>query len=64
MLRTAGPLHGKTIDDDKEKPQTIKFYNFTKDGTDIVDYAIKYFTHQIKVMMLGYSRPIVHVGYS
>ena len=30
-------LHGKTIDDGKEKPQIIKFYDFTKGETDIVD---------------------------
>ena len=29
--------YGKTIDDGKEKPQIINFYDFTKGGTDIVD---------------------------
>ena len=31
-LSTSRPLHGETIDDGKEKPQIIKFYDFTKVG--------------------------------
>ena len=37
VLSTSRPLHGKTIDDSKEKSQIIKFYDFTTGGTDIVD---------------------------
>ena len=37
LLSISRPLHGKTIDDGKEKPQIIKCYDFTKGGTDIVD---------------------------
>ena len=44
MLSTSRPLHGKTIDDGKEKPQIIKFYDFTKGGTDIVDQPSDYYT--------------------
>ena len=38
VLSTYRSLHGKTIDDGKEKPQILKFYDFTKGGTDIVDH--------------------------
>ena len=41
-------MHGKAIDDGKEKSQTIKFYDFTKDGKDIVDQLNDYY--QIKVL--------------
>ena len=41
-------MHGKTIDDGKEKPQTIKFYDFTKGGTDIVDQLNDYYTTRSK----------------
>ena len=44
MLSTSRPLHGKTIDDGKEKPQIIKFFDFTKGGTDIVDQPKDYCT--------------------
>ena len=37
VLSTTRLLHRKTIDDGKEKPQIIRFYDFTKGGTDIVD---------------------------
>ena len=37
VLSTFRPFHGKTIDDGKEKPQIIKFYDFKKGWTDIVD---------------------------
>ena len=37
VLSTSRPLHDKAIDDGKEKPQIIKFYAFTKGGTDTVD---------------------------
>ena len=37
VLSASRPLHGKTNDDGKEKPQIIKFYDFTKGGVDIAD---------------------------
>ena len=37
VLSTSRPLHSKTNDDGKEKPQIIKFYDFTKGGADIAD---------------------------
>ena len=42
------PVCGKMIDDGKEKPQIIKFYGFTKRGTDIVDQLNDYYTKQAK----------------
>ena len=36
VLSTIGLLLGTTIDDDKCKPAIIKFYDFTKGGTDII----------------------------
>ena len=42
VFSTSRPLNEKTIDDGKEKPQSIKFYNFTKGGTDIVDQLNAY----------------------
>ena len=48
VLSTSRPLHGKTIDDGKEKPQIIKFYDFTKGGTDIVDQLNDYYTTRSK----------------
>ena len=44
VLSTSRPLHGKTIDDGKEKPRIIKFYDFTKGGKDIVDQLNDYYT--------------------
>ena len=35
VLSTSRPLHSTTIDAGKEKPQIIKFYDFTKGGTDV-----------------------------
>ena len=35
-------LHEKKIDDGKEKLQIIKFYDFAKGGTDIVDQLKDY----------------------
>ena len=47
-LSISRPLHGKAIDDGKEKPQIIKFYDFTKGGTDIVDQLNDYYTTRLK----------------
>ena len=44
VLSTIEPLLGTTIDDDKCKPAIIKFYNFTKGGTDIIDQKMGYYT--------------------
>ena len=38
------PLQGVTIDDGKKKPSIIKFYDFTKGGTDIVDQINDFYT--------------------
>ena len=48
VFSNSRPLHGKTIDDGKEKPQIIKLYDFTKGGTDIVDQLNDYYTVQSK----------------
>jgi len=40
VLSTMRPLMGITRDDGKLKPAVIKFYDFTKGGTDIVDQKI------------------------
>ena len=48
VLSTYRPLHDKTIDDGKEKPQIIKFYDFTKGGTDIVDHLNDCYTTRLK----------------
>ena len=48
VLSTSRPLHDKTIDDDKEKPQIIQFYDFTKGGMDIVDQLNDYYTTRSK----------------
>ena len=37
LLCCHNSLHGKMIKDGKEKPKIIKFYDFTKGGTGIVD---------------------------
>ena len=37
VLSTMRPLPGATRDDGYHKPAIIKLYDFTKDGTDIVD---------------------------
>ena len=38
------PLNGITRDDNKQKPGTYKFYDFTKCRTDIVDQLNEYYT--------------------
>ena len=47
-LSTPRPLHDNTTDDGKEKPQIIKFYDFTKGVTDIEDQLNDYFTTRSK----------------
>ena len=42
LLSTMRPLNGITRDDNKQKPGTFKFYEFTKGGTDIVDQLNDY----------------------
>ena len=38
------PIPGITKDDGKSKPAIMKFYDFTKGGTDIVDQLNDYYT--------------------
>ena len=38
------PLQGVSIDDGKKKPAIIKFYDFTKGGTDIIDQVNDFHT--------------------
>ena len=47
-LSTFRPLHGKTIDDGKQQTQILKFYDFTKGGTDTVDQSNDYSTTRSK----------------
>ena len=44
VLSTMPIILGNTIDDEKKKPAIIKFYDFTKGGTDIVDQRIDKYT--------------------
>lgn len=44
LLCCHNSLHGKMIKDGKEKPKIIKFYDFTKGGTGIVDQLNDYYT--------------------
>ena len=51
VLSTMRPLMGITRDDGKQKPAIIKFYDFTKGGTDVMDqkiskYSCKLLTHR------------------
>ena len=48
LLSTSRPLHGITKDDQKRKPQILKFYDFTKGGTYIVDQLNDYHTSRAK----------------
>ena len=41
-------MHEKTIVDGKEKPQIIKFYDFIKGGTDIVEQLKNYYSTRSK----------------
>jgi hypothetical protein len=43
-LSTLPPILGITKDDGKEKPAILKFYDFTKGGTDIIDQRIGSYT--------------------
>ena len=50
VLSTMRPLMGITCDDGKQRPAIIKFYDFTKGGTDVMDqkiskYSCKSLTH-------------------
>lgn len=44
LLSTMPPLLGTTKDDGKSKPALLKFYDFSKGGTDIVDQRIGNYT--------------------
>ena len=41
VLSTLNPTVALTNDDGKSKPAIIKFYGFTKGGTDIVDQIMR-----------------------
>ena len=45
---TSRLLHGKTIDDGKEKSKIITFYDFVKGRMDIVDQLNDYYTTRSK----------------
>ena len=64
VLSTSRPLHNKTIDAGKEKPQIIKFYDLTKRWNGYSRAAKWLLYHQTKVLPLGYGSPIVYIGYS
>ena len=44
MLSTMRPTPGITKDDGKSKPVIMKFYDFTKGGTDMVDQLNDYYS--------------------
>ena len=46
VLRTSRPIHAKTIDDGKEKSQTIMFYDIKKGGTSTVGQLNDYYIVQ------------------
>ena len=48
VFSTSHSFYGKTIDNGKGKLQIIKFYDFTKGGTNIVDHLNDYYTTQVK----------------
>ena len=48
LLTTMPPLLGVTKDDGKQKPAIIKFYDFTKGGTDIMDQRMDTYTTSTK----------------
>ena len=48
LLSTQPPLLGVTKDDGKKKPAIIKFYDFTKGGTDIMDQRMDSYTTSSK----------------
>ena len=59
-------MYDKTIDDGKEKPETIKFYHFTKDWmTDQISRPAEWLLyHHLNFFLLGYGSPIIYLGYS
>ena len=48
VLSTVPPILGTTIDDGKDKPAMIKFYDFSKGGTDIIDQRNGYYSTNSK----------------
>ena len=48
ILSTMRPMDACTKDDDNFKPQIFKFYDFTKDDTDIVNQMNNFFTTHAK----------------
>ena len=64
ILSTTTPMHSCTKDDNKSKPQIIKFYDFTKGGTDIVDQMNDYFTTRAKSLRWGNDCSLLYAGHS
>ena len=56
VLSTMRPLMGITRNDGKQKPAIIKFYDFTKEETDVMDQKISKYSCKL----LTHSRTIIH----
>ena len=48
MLSTVPPLLATTKDDNKSKPAIYKLYDFSKDGTDIIDQKMGFYSCKSK----------------
>ena len=48
LLSSMPTFLGKTMDDKQDKPAILKFYDFSKGGTDIVDQKISYYSCNTK----------------
>ena len=58
VLSTMPPILGTTKDDGKSKPAIIKFYDFSKGGTDIIDQRMGFYSVSTKSRrwtMTGFS---------
>ena len=67
VLATANSILGVTKDDRKSKPAIIKFYDYTKGGTDIVDqkmgkYSVKPKSSKWTVCAFSYILDITQVN--
>ena len=57
VLSSLPPLLGQSKDDDRFKPAIIKFYDFSKEGTDIVDQ--RSVQNTISTKSLKWTRKVV-----